>query len=94
VREAGLMDWREGIRRLTALPADIVGLEGRGRLAEGAWADLVVFDRETISDRATYQRPWVPPSGIRHVFVNGERIVADGRHTGALPGRVLRRGQS
>jgi N-acyl-D-aspartate/D-glutamate deacylase len=92
VREQKLMDWPEGIRRLTSLPADIVGLKDRGRLAEGAWADLVIFDREMISDRATYDLPAVAPDGIRHVFVNGERVVADGRHTGALPGRVLKRG--
>jgi N-acyl-D-amino-acid deacylase len=92
VREQKLMDWPEGIRRLTSLPADVVGLMNRGRLVEGAWADLVIFDRETIADRATYDRPAVAPAGIRHVFVNGERVVADGRHTGVLPGRVLRRG--
>ena len=92
VREAGLMDWQEGVRRLTSLPADILGLADRGRLLEGAWADLVVFDRDSIGDRATYQRPWVTPAGIRHVFVNGELVVTDGRHTGAMPGRVLRRG--
>jgi N-acyl-D-amino-acid deacylase len=92
VREAGLMDWKEGIRRLTSLPADIVGLWNRGRLEEGAWADLVIFDRGTIADAATYERPWAPPTGIRHVFVNGRRVVADGVHTGATPGRVLRRG--
>jgi len=94
VRGERLMDWREGIRRLTSLPADILGLWDRGRLEEGCWADLVVFDRETIADRATYERPWVPPAGIRHVFVNGQRVVSDGMHTGATPGRILRRGRS
>jgi len=92
VRDAGLMDWQEGIRRLTSLPADIVGLADRGRLREGAWADLVVFDREAIADRATYEKPAAAPAGVRHVFVNGVQVVADGRHTGATPGRVLRRG--
>jgi len=92
VRDGGLMDWQEGIRRLTSLPADIIGLAGRGRLVEGAWADLVLFDRATVADRATYHDPWHTPAGIRHVFVNGERVVADGTHTGATPGRVLRRG--
>jgi N-acyl-D-amino-acid deacylase len=91
VREQKLMDWPEAIRRLTSLPADVVGLKDRGRLVEGAWADLVIFDREAIADRATYERPAVAPAGIRHVFVNGERVVADGRHTGLLPGRVLKR---
>jgi N-acyl-D-amino-acid deacylase len=61
-------------------------------LVAGAWADLVIFDQETIADRATYEQPAVAPAGIRHVFVSGERVVADGRHTGALPGRVLKRG--
>ena len=91
VRELGVVDWPEGIRRLTELPADVVGLKDRGRLAEGAWADLVVLDREKVADRATYECPWAPPAGICHVFVNGERVVADGTHTGATPGRVLRR---
>ena len=92
VRDAGLMSWPQGIRRLTSLPADIVGLVDRGRIREGAWADLVVFDKREIADLATYRRPWIPPAGIRHVFVNGQRVVADGRHTGAMPGRVLKRG--
>ena len=91
VREQGVMDWQEGIRRLTSLPADVVGLAGRGRLEEGAWADLVLFDRSRVADRATYEHPWASPAGIRHVVVAGERVVADGRHTGAMPGRVLKR---
>ncbi|MBL7140630.1 MAG: D-aminoacylase [Planctomycetes bacterium] len=94
VRDLALVDWQEGIRRLTSLPADILGLADRGRLAEGAWADLVLFDRARIADRATYENPWRTPAGIRHVFVNGEPVVADGAHTGATPGRVLRRGQA
>lgn len=94
VRDKGLMDWDEGVRRLTSLPAEVVGLAGRGHLAEGDWADVVVFDPATVADRATYERPWVPPAGIRDVFVAGEPVVADGRHTGATPGRVLRRGAS
>jgi N-acyl-D-amino-acid deacylase len=91
VREQALLDWQEGIRRLTSLPADVVGLGGRGRLEEGAWADLVLFDRERVADRATYKHPWATPAGIRHVVVAGEPVVRDGRHTGAAPGRVLKR---
>ncbi len=91
VRDEGLMDWPEAIRRLTALPAEVLGLAGRGWLAERAWADLVVFDPARIADRATYDVPWATPAGIEHVFVNGERVVAAGAHTGATPGRVLRR---
>ncbi|HUU31144.1 MAG TPA: amidohydrolase family protein, partial [Phycisphaerae bacterium] len=92
VRDLGLVDWKEGIRRLTSLPADIVGLADRGRLREGAAADLVLFDPNAIADRATYEQPARPPDGIRHVFGGGERVVADGRHTGATPGKLLRRG--
>ena len=91
VRQAGLMDWPEAIRRLTRLPADVLGLEDRGRIAEGAWADLVVFDPHSIADRATYEHPWASPAGIRDVFVCGRAVVSNGRHTGARPGRVLRR---
>ncbi len=91
VREKDLMSLEEGVRRLTRLPADVLGLGDRGRLAEGCWADLVVFDPGEIADRATYEHPWAAPAGIEHVFVNGERVVADGTHTGATPGRLLRR---
>jgi len=92
VRDEGLMDWQEGVRRLTSLPADVLGLAGRGRLEEGAWADLVLFDREAVADRATYAHPWATPAGVHHVVVAGEPVVRDGRHTGATPGRLLRRG--
>ena len=94
VRNGRLMDWQEGIRRLTSLPADILGLRDRGRLRPGAWADLVLFSRDRIADRATYGCPWRSPGGIRHVFVCGEPVVMDGRHTGAMPGAVLRRGDA
>jgi N-acyl-D-amino-acid deacylase len=59
-------------------------------LADGYTADIVLFDPETIIDRATFDEPLVPPDGIREVFVNGQRVVADGRPTGHTPGRVLR----
>ena len=78
---------------MTALPADLFGLTGRGRIERGAWADLVVFDDERIIDRATYERPFVAPEGIRHSFVNGIAVVRDASYTGARPGRVLRGGR-
>jgi N-acyl-D-amino-acid deacylase len=94
VRDAGLMDMPEGVRRLTGLPAEVLGLADRGRLVEGAWADVVVFNPATIADRATYRHPCAAPAGISHVFVNGVCVAADGRHTGATPGRVLKRGDA
>lgn len=83
----------EAVRRMTALPADLFGLTGRGRIERDAWADLVVFDPATIVDRATYERPFVAPEGIRHSFVNGIAVVRDASYTGARPGRVLRGGK-
>ena len=78
---------------MTSLPAALFGLEGRGRIEVGAHADLVLFDHETIVDRATYEHPFIPPDGIRDCFVNGTAVMRDGGYTGARPGRVLRGGR-
>jgi N-acyl-D-amino-acid deacylase len=91
VREERIIPLHEAVRRLTSLPAENVGLERRGRLAEGFFADVVVFDPETIADRATFERPHQYAVGMRHVFVNGVQVLADGEHTGRLPGRALRK---
>lgn len=93
VRDEGLMSWGEGIRRLTGLPAEVMGWTRRGRLVPGAAADVVVFDPEEIRDTATYEEPASTPAGIRHVLVAGEFVVRDGRHTGATPGKWIRRGE-
>jgi N-acyl-D-amino-acid deacylase len=93
VRSRRIYSVEEAIRRMTSLPADLFGLAGRGRIAPGAWADLVVFDPERIADRATYERPFVAPEGIRDCFVNGTPVIRDGSYTGARPGRVLRGGR-
>jgi N-acyl-D-amino-acid deacylase len=90
VREERLIPLEEAIRRLTSLPADNIGWTDRGRLAVGARADLVVFDPGQIADRATYDRPHQYAVGVRHVFVNGVHVLAEGEHTGARPGRALR----
>ena len=92
VRGRPTLSTQEAVRRMTSLPADLFGLAGRGRIALGAHADLVLFDPQTIVDRATYEQPFVPPGGIRFVVVNGTTVVRDGAYTGERPGRVLRGG--
>jgi N-acyl-D-amino-acid deacylase len=91
VREERLLGLSDAIRRMTSLPADLIGLEGRGRLEEGAFADLVVLDPKTIRDQATLDEPRQPSQGIARVFVNGRTVYADGALTGTLPGKGLRR---
>ncbi|HEX3647055.1 MAG TPA: amidohydrolase family protein, partial [Pseudonocardiaceae bacterium] len=72
-------------------PARRLGLTDRGVIREGAAADLVLFDPETIADAATYEQPRRPATGVHTVLVNGVRVLADGRPTGALPGHSIRR---
>ena len=78
------------MRKLAALPADNLGLERRGRLEAGYFADVVVFDPETISDHATFEEPHQYATGMIHVLVNGVAVLRDGEHTGATPGRFVR----
>jgi dihydroorotase/N-acyl-D-amino-acid deacylase len=90
VREEGVMGLEEAVRKATSAVATRLHLKDRGVLREGAFADVVVFDPETIIDRATYEEPHRLSEGVEHVFVNGTAVVRDGEHTGALPGRVVR----
>jgi N-acyl-D-amino-acid deacylase len=90
VRERKTLGLAEAIRKLTRLPARRLGLEDRGIIRRGAYADLVLFDSDRIADRATYDDPIQPPIGIRGVWVNGRAVARDGELAGALPGRVLR----
>ncbi len=90
VRDERVISLEEAVRRLTALPASVLGISERGLIADGFFADLVVFDPAVISDRATFDKPHVYSIGIEHVFVNGVPVVADGAHTGASPGRAVR----
>ena len=78
---------------MTSMPAARLGLRDRGRIADGFVADLVVFDPATVRSNATHDDPRRFPDGIEHVIVNGTLVVDEGRHTGALPGRALRRGR-
>ena len=90
VRDEQVIPLEEAVRRLSGLPAENLGLERRGRLAPGQYADLVVFDPNTVQDHATFDRPHQYASGVQHVFVNGTQVLKDGEHTDARPGRVLR----
>jgi N-acyl-D-amino-acid deacylase len=90
VRDEGALSLAEAVRRMTSLPAFNTGIRGRGHLAEGYYADVVVFDPATIGDEATFSEPHQYATGMLHVFVNGEQVLADGEHTGALPGKVVR----
>ncbi|MFJ6726385.1 amidohydrolase family protein [Streptomyces sp. NPDC091281] len=88
----GLLTLEEAVRRMTSLPADTLRLVDRGRIRPGAWADLVVFDPDTVQDHATYADPHRYATGTRHVLVNGRPALRDGEPTGELAGRALRRG--
>jgi N-acyl-D-amino-acid deacylase len=90
VRDEGLLPLEEAIRRMTSLPAANLSLRRRGRLQPGHFADVVVFDPATVRDLATFEQPHQYATGVRHVFVNGTQVLADGEHTGARPGRVVR----
>ena len=89
VREEKVISLGEAIRRLSALPATNLGLDHRGFLKEGMFADIVVFDPATVSDRATFAEPHQYAVGMKDVFVNGVQVLKDGEHTGATPGRAL-----
>ncbi|MDX1481633.1 MAG: amidohydrolase family protein, partial [Woeseiaceae bacterium] len=90
VRDEKLLTWEEAIRKLSGLPAEILGLQDRGTLEVGNFADVVVFDPRRIDGKATFTDPFQYAVGMRYVLVNGEPVIDDGRYTGALPGRALR----
>jgi len=92
VRQRELLGLEEAVRKMTSAPAARLGLRDRGRLADGYAADVVVFDPHTVAANATYDEPRRYPDGIDYVIVNGTLVVDAGEHTGALPGRVVRRG--
>jgi len=90
VRERKILTLEEAIRKMTSLPAGKLGLQDRGLIREGFWADIVIFDPREISDKSSYQDPHQYPVGIPYVLVNGQVVVEEGKHTGALPGKVVR----
>jgi N-acyl-D-amino-acid deacylase len=90
VREEEILTLEEAIQRMTSLPAINIGIVDRGELREGFYADVVVFDPDRIMDNATFDDSHQYATGMLHVFVNGEQVLENGRHTGATPGRVVR----
>jgi len=87
-----ILSLEKAVRKMTSAPAGKLGLLDRGLLKPGMWADIVVFNPDTVADTATYLDPYRYPIGIVHVLVNGVAVVSEGEHTGALPGRPLRHG--
>jgi N-acyl-D-amino-acid deacylase len=90
VREKKVISLETAIRKATSLPAQMVGILDRGLLKESFWADIVIFNSDTIIDKATYTNPHQYPEGIEYVIVNGEIVIEKGIHTEKLPGKVLR----
>lgn len=90
VREEQIISLQEAIQRMTSFPAKNMKIEGRGTLAPGYYADVVVFDPAKIIDHATFEKPHQYATGMVHVFVNGTQVLKNGEHTGAKPGQVVR----
>jgi N-acyl-D-amino-acid deacylase len=89
VRDEKVLPMSDAIHRLSGQPATNLGLDHRGFIQEGMFADVVVFDPARISERATFEKPHQYGVGVKHVFVNGAQVIKDGEHTGAKPGRAL-----
>ena len=91
VRELGVLSWESAIHKMSGLPARMAGLAGRGTIQPGHFADLVLFDPDAVEERATYEEPRQLSAGMDLVLVNGTAVLESGEHTGATPGRMLRR---
>lgn len=90
VREDRIISLEEAIRKLTSLPANTMKIKKRGMLKPGFYADIVIFDPNTIKDMATFENPHQLATGVMHVWVNGSQVIKDGEHTGALPGQFVK----
>jgi N-acyl-D-amino-acid deacylase len=88
-REEKVLQLEDAVRKMTSLPAQVLGLKDRGILKEGYWADIVVLDPDTVADTATYENPKQYPRGIHYVLVNGAVVIDGGQHTDARPGKVI-----
>jgi N-acyl-D-amino-acid deacylase len=89
VREKGILTLEEAIRKMTGAPAQFLRLKDRGLIREGYWADIVIFNPNTINDRATYDNPLELPVGVHHVLVNGEMTVDNGEYNGMTAGKII-----
>ncbi|MFQ5677307.1 MAG: amidohydrolase family protein [bacterium] len=89
--EEKLVTLAAAIRSMTSLPAQVFRIHNRGVIRAGAYADIVVFDLNHLRDRATFADPSQLAEGMIHVFVNGDAAISDGKFTGKMPGKVLRR---
>jgi dihydroorotase/N-acyl-D-amino-acid deacylase len=92
VRERGVLGFAAAIHKMSAMPADRIGLADRGRIVVGAFADITVLDPATVMDRATFRNPHQLSVGVHHVLVNGQAVLLHGEMTGKRPGRVLKQG--
>lgn len=92
VRDEKVLTLEEAIYKMTYQPAQLLGIKDRGRLKEGNFADVVVFNPERIKDMATYESPMMYPAGIEYVIINGKIVIEKGNHTGVLAGKVIRKG--
>ena len=90
VREDAVLSLEDAVRKMSSAVATRLNIRDRGFLREGYYADVIVFDPETVVDHATYEEPHQLSTGIEHVYVNGTAVVTDGEHTGAMPGRAVR----
>jgi N-acyl-D-aspartate/D-glutamate deacylase len=91
VRDEQVLTVEQAVYKMSGQPARRIGLKERGLIRKGFYADLTIFDLETINDTSTYEDPYRYPEGIRYVMVNGKVVVSNGETTGVLPGRVLLR---
>jgi N-acyl-D-aspartate/D-glutamate deacylase len=90
VRELKVVTLPEAVKKMTSMNADKINIRDRGLLKEGYWADIAVFDPNTVADKATFLQPHQYPVGIPYVVVNGQVVLDNGNHTGAMPGKVIR----
>jgi N-acyl-D-aspartate/D-glutamate deacylase len=90
VREQRILTLEDAVRKMTGAVADRLSIRDRGELREGMYADVMIFDPNTIIDRATYEKPHQLSVGVKYVLVNGVAVVSDGKVTGAKPGRIVR----
>jgi N-acyl-D-aspartate/D-glutamate deacylase len=90
VRELKVVTLPEAVKKMSSMNADKINIKDRGLLKEGYWADIAVFDPNTVADKATFVEPHQYPVGIPYVVVNGQVVLDNGKHTGALPGKVIR----